>query len=95
MIQIPRPKFALGKLAATPGALAALAESKQSAFHFFFRHMSGDWGELSAADRIANEQALVYGNRVFSAYRTSRATKLWVITEADRSLTTILCPEEY
>jgi hypothetical protein len=96
MIQIPVPKFALGKLVATPGALQALKESGQPAWHFISRHMAGDWGEeLPAEDRDANLQALLDGSRLLSAYRTSQGTKLWVITEADRSLTTILLPEEY
>jgi hypothetical protein len=96
MIAIPVPKFDLGKIVATPGAIQALKESKQSAFHFVARHMAGDWGEeLPPEDCLANEQALLDNSRVFSAYRTARGTKLWVITEADRSLTTIMRPEDY
>lgn len=95
MIQILTPKFALGKLVATPGALAALEESKQSAWHFFFRHVSADWGELCEEDKLLNQQALEEGGRLLSTYRTKRGKRLYVITEADRSLSTILLVEEY
>lgn len=95
MIQIPNPKFALGKLVATPGALDALKESQQSAWHFFFRHMSGDWGELDEEDKLLNQQALEDGSRLLSAYRTRLGKRLYVITESDRSLSTILLVEEY
>lgn len=96
MIEIPVPKFDLGKIVATPGALQALKESKQPAWDLIARHMAGDWGEeLPPEDRLANEQALLDNSRLLSAYRTSRGTKLWVITEADRSLTTIMRPEDY
>jgi len=95
MIEIPVPKFDLGKLVATPGALAALEESQQTSWHFFFRHMSGDFGELDDHDKFLNEQALEEGGRILSTYRTKRGKRLYVITESDRSLSTILLVEEY
>ena len=59
------------------------------------RHMAGDWGDVDEEDKAANDQALTDGSRLLSAYRTAAAKKLWIITEADRSATTILLPEEY
>jgi hypothetical protein len=58
-------------------------------------HAKGEWGELSAEDARLNDEALVSGERILSAHRTARKEKLWIITEADRSATTILLPEEY
>lgn len=90
-----RAKFSLGQLAATPGALAAMQESGQAPDFFLERHRAGDWGEVGAEDWQLNDQALIDGDRLLSAYRTLRGVKLWVITEADRSVTTILLPDEY
>ena len=89
-------KFSLGTMLATPGALDALRKSKESPQTFIQRHASGDWGEeLCSEDRQLNEQALLDGDRLLSAYKTALGSKLWVITEADRSATTVLLPEEY
>jgi len=85
----------LGQTLATPGALAALTEANASPLTYLRRHVTGDWGDLGEEDRQANEQALLYGARLFSAYTLSTATRLWIITEADRSSTTLLLPEEY
>ena len=87
--------FALGSVVATPGALTALAEANTLASEFLQRHQSGDWGELSKEDAQRNEAALRDGERIFSAYRLRDGTKIWVITEADRSSTCILLPHEY
>jgi hypothetical protein len=95
MIEIASPKFRLGKLVATPGALDALTEARQSPMEFVARHLKGDWGECCEEDRQANEDALRNEARIFSVYRTAKGVKLWVITEADRSSTCILLPEEY
>lgn len=95
MIAKIEPKFTLGKVVATPGALEALMTSGQSATEFLNRHVSGDWGELDPEDQQANEQALIDGTRLLSAYRLNDGTKMWVITEADRSATTLLLPSEY
>ncbi len=89
------PLFRLGQVVATPGALEALEESAQSASEFLGRHVSGDWGELSKEDCKENELSLKEGFRILSAYRLKSGKKIWVITEADRSSTTILLPEEY
>jgi hypothetical protein len=88
--------FPLGQIVATPGALAALAKAGQTPLDFLSRHIKGDWGELDTHDRKENELGLKRGFRLLSSYRTSSGdTKVWVITEADRSVTTVLFPEEY
>ena len=84
----------LGQVLATPGALRLLAETGEDPFVYLARHAAGDWGDLCAFDRRQNEVAQRDGYRVLSAYDTP-AGKVWVITEADRSATTILLPEEY
>ena len=89
------PKFSLGQLVATPGALDALAQSGQSPADFLSRHVRGDWGEVGDEDKGLNDEALVHGTRLLSAYRTLRGVRIWVITEADRSSTCVLLPEEY
>ena len=95
MISQPLPLFDLGQTVATPAALDALAASGQSPSEFLSRHVRGDWGELSKEDKVANDRALTWGERILSAYRTSQGTRVWIITEADRSTTTILLPQEY
>lgn len=94
-MDLPRSKFKIGKLVATPGALAAITGSGENPWQFVVRHMAGDWGELDAEDKQLNEDALKSGDRIFSAYYTAKGVKLYVITEADRSATTILLPEDY
>ena len=59
------------------------------------RHVAGDWGEVCAEDKQSNDHALVEGTRILSAYRAADGTKFWIITEADRSVTTVLLPEDY
>lgn len=88
-------RFKTGRLLSTPGALDAMNEAQQSPMDFVSRHIYGDWGEVCAEDQQTNEEALEHNLRLLSAYRTRNAVKLWVITEADRSATTILLPEEY
>jgi hypothetical protein len=84
--------FDLGEVLATPGALATFGVV--GCAWILVRHGSGDWGELCAFDRRQNEIALREGERIFSSYETP-VGKAWVITEADRSATTVLLPEEY
>ena len=88
-------RFSLGQTIATPAALTALEEAGQSPSEFLHRHVNGDFGELDAEDRQANEDALIHGERLLSSYLTKMGTKIWVITEADRSSTTLLLPEDY
>jgi hypothetical protein len=85
----------LGKLVSTPGALEALAKAGQSAPELIERHRRGDWGEVNATDWAANDRALADGERILSAYSLRDGTKIWLITEADRSVTTFLLPDEY
>jgi hypothetical protein len=80
---------------ATPGALDALASTGENPKSFLDRHVAGDWGEIDTEDQQENQDALRHGERLLSAYRTTSGVRLWVITEADRSVTTILLPEEY
>jgi len=87
-------RFFLGRVVATPGALQALGKAGMGTVPLLARHQSGDWGELSAEDWRANEEAIEHGWRVFSSYAVGGAV-VWIITEADRSATTILLPEEY
>jgi len=84
----------LGRVVATPGALKLLMEAGGRHFDLLTRHAAGDWGELCAFDRRQNEIALRDGYRVLSSYEVP-AGRVWIITEADRSVTTILLPEEY
>jgi hypothetical protein len=89
-----RAPLPLGRVVVTPGALKLLSEIGEDPFDYLARHTTGDWGELCAFDRCQNEIALREGLRVFSSYPVGREC-VWVITEADRSMTTILLPEEY
>jgi hypothetical protein len=80
---------------ATPGALSALEKAEQLPAEFLDRHVNGDWGDVSDADKQENEVAVEQGNRILSAYTTNAGDRIWVLTEADRSATTILLPREY
>jgi hypothetical protein len=90
-----KPRFELGAMCVTPGALEALGEAELLALQLLVRHASGDWGDLCEDDKRENEYALKDGARIFSAYQLSTGVKVWVITEADRSVTTLLLPSEY
>jgi len=93
--QPTRPLFALGQVVATPGALSAMEEISISPQELIHRHVTGDWGDLDAEDRQQNLLALRSGLRIFSSYKIGASVKIWIITEADRSSTTLLLPEEY
>jgi hypothetical protein len=88
-------RFTLGRTFITPGAAEALETAGQTALEFLRRHMSGDWGELSQDDIKENELSLQKGLRLLSRYETTQGEPLWIITEADRSATTILLPSDY
>ena len=84
----------LGRIVATPGALEILTEAGEDLRLLLARHASGDWGDLDAHDRRENQRSLKHSWRVLSSYPVGGNT-VWVITEADRSVTTVLLPEEY
>jgi hypothetical protein len=88
-------RFELGKTLMTRGAQGALEEAGQSPHEFLNRHERDDWGEVSEDDQQENELSVQQGFRILSAYCTSKGKRIWVITEADRSATTILLPDEY
>jgi hypothetical protein len=94
-------KFPLGKVVITAGAAAALSQPGTRWTEMLARHHAGDWGELAADDRQMNDAAIDNGDRILSAYRLlddkpyGYGNQVWIITEADRSATTILLPEEY
>jgi hypothetical protein len=87
--------FPLGQVFLTIGAREALAEAKQLPGEFLARHQKGDWGDVCKDDWKENELSVKEGFRILSSYRTSKNVKIWCITEACRSSTTILLPEEY
>jgi hypothetical protein len=94
------PKFSLGQVVATPGALEAMQASGQTPAFFLHQHVTGNWGVVDEQDWALNDQALKDGSRLLSAYRTLKGVKLYVITEAaddsgQRAVTTLLLPEEY
>jgi hypothetical protein len=88
-------KFSPGSVYITPGVIEQFTASGDDPLAFLIRHLAGDWGEVKAEDWQANEQSLLRDLRLLSVYTMSNGTKFWVITEADRSATTFLLPEEY
>lgn len=90
---VPIALFRLGRIVATPNALEKLCQA--DIFKALQRHQAGDWGDVDEEDRDANDCALAEGTRLFSVYHSSIGVKFWVITEADRSATTFLMPEDY
>jgi hypothetical protein len=94
MLQI-HPLFTLGRVVATPGALEALQDAHQAAQEFLSRHLRGDWGDLTEEDQKENDFSVFRSLRLLSAYHLSTGVTLWIISEADRSATTLLLPSEY
>ena len=96
-----KAKFNLGQVVSTPGAIECLTRSNQLPHEFLIRHQTGDWGIVCNDDKKANDMAVEFEGdpdkqgRVLSAYQTSSGDKIWIITEWDRSYTTILLPGEY
>jgi hypothetical protein len=89
-------KFPTGKLVSTPAALETLSRAGVSPLDLVRRHQSGDWGDLDDEDKQANDEALLDGSRIFSAFvLPTTGEKVWVITEADRSSTCCLLPSDY
>ena len=91
------PLFDLGRVVATPGALGVLAATVTDPVELLERHQGGDWGEVPPEDARENARSLKYGWRVMSSYPVGEdgGAKVWIITEADRSSTCILLPEDY
>lgn len=87
--------FPLGKIVATPGALHALEHAKQIPARYLLRHVTGDWGDVPSEDKKENDFSVKNGFRILSSYNLPTHRRIWVITEADRSVTTLLLPEEY
>src|SRR5437660_6545890 len=94
-VERTRPVLTLGRTVATPGALGALVAAHESGQWYLRRHQCGDWGDLNPDDWATNDQALRDGSRVLSAYRLPTGERLWIVTEWDRSATTLLLPQEY
>lgn len=94
----PEPKdwlFSPGQVVATFGVLSIVRNTGERLAPHLARHLHGDWGELGDEDKATNNDALKHGARLLSAYRLDDGTRIYVITEADRSVTTFLLPEEY
>jgi hypothetical protein len=89
------PLFPAGQIVATPVALALLEQANKSPLEFLSRHLRGDWGDLCQDDKTENELSLKYGFRLMSSYPVTDTERFWIITEADRSVTTLLLPAEY
>lgn len=90
-----KPLFETGQIVWTPGAQELFSRIEASPLDSVMRHVTGDWGDLGEEDKIANNEAIDAGVRIFSAYQLTKNEKIWIITEADRSSTTILLPSEY
>ncbi len=87
--------FPLGDLVATPDALSVLEKNGVVPMRLISRHMKGDWGDVPPEDAVANTDALRISARLLSSYALPDGARIWIITEADRSVTTLLLPEEY
>jgi hypothetical protein len=96
MNMVLKPLFSLGRIVSTPSALSALGKEGIEADGLLERHAGGDYGDLSEDDKRENELSVTEGFRILSAYTLPRTgVKLWIITEADRSVTTLLLPDDY
>jgi hypothetical protein len=91
--RVPVAVFRLGRIVATPNALQSIPN--EDILNAIQRHQAGDWGSLDSEDRNSNDRALASGGRIFSAYNAPDGTRFWIITEADRSVTTVLLPQDY
>ena len=88
-------KFSLGQIVATPAALSVLQQAGTDPSSLLSRHVRGDWGDLCDEDKQLNDAAVDNGERLLSSYQLRDQQKVWVITERDRSVTTILLPSDY
>lgn len=94
-LSLAQAKFPPGQIVSTPGALEAMEEHQCSPLTLLARHLSGDWGSVCAEDAASNNESLQYGARLLSSYEIAANTTIWIITEADRSVTSFLMPSEY
>lgn len=92
-VSVANPRFYPGRVMITSSAKETLPHSEVNAA--LTRHLHGDWGDVCESDGELNEQALRNGDRLFSVYHTSDSVKFWIITESDRSATTVLLPSDY
>lgn len=90
-----KPLFALGQFLATPGAIRECGEQHVDIYALLMRHLSGDWGDVCAEDAKANAMSIYQETRILSAYSLPKGGKVWLLTEADRSATTLMLPEDY
>ncbi len=95
MIPVNNPLFKLGQIVSTPAALEALGKAGQAPWEFLVRHVQGDYGDLDDEDRRLNNEAVKAEERILSAYTLKTGVRVWIITEADRSSTCLLLPDEY
>ena len=93
MLEINPPLFTMGRIVATSNAINTISQS--DIFIGLHRHQTGDWGDVCDEDRQTNDLALVDGTRLLSVYHSGSGNKFWIITESDRSSTTVLLPEDY
>ncbi|HMX98807.1 MAG TPA: hypothetical protein PKC44_03385 [Agitococcus sp.] len=89
-----KPLFELGQVCLTSGTHALMLEGQLDVNNLINRHVSGDWSDMCEEDRQTNQDAITHGDRIFSSFNLP-TQKVWVITEYDRSVTTILLPDEY
>ncbi len=89
------PLFSLGQIVATPGAIEAMNEHNCLPSLLLDKHLSGDWGSVCEEDAATNDEAVKFGDRILSSYRIAEHVRIWIITEWDRSVTTLLLPSEY
>lgn len=92
---VPQPRFPAGQLVMTAGIDGLVRQGRLNPSALLCRHLNGDWGDLCDEDRRSNDAALQSGDRLLSSYRVAPDLKVWIITEWDRSVTTLLLPEEY
>ena len=92
---LSQPRFRAGQLVMTTGVNDLVQRGALNPAPYIQRHLNGDWGDLCDEDRRSNDAALKNGDRLFSSYRITPDLKLWIITEWDRSVTTLLLPDEY
>lgn len=92
-IRVDEPRFPVGQFVITSNAASRLTDDDVTSA--IRRHVQGDWGEVCEEDRLENDRSLIEGSRLLSVYDAQDGLRFWIITEADRSVTTVLLPEDY